>query len=399
MLGISMFYRQMPMYVIIKPNLCFVKAFTLFMGLPFNIFNIGAKAKSYLGVDIGTLSIKIVELSSENGRPKLENYASLANYGLTSENPLQENAVRTQKAFGGEAGLMLRRLIKESGMKTNEINMSVPIFSSFLTIMELPRMSEAEIARAIQFEAKKYVPVPLESVVVDWSLIGEEADLPASLTQAGQVGKISVLLVAIPKDLINEYTAIARDAGLKLLTVELETVSATRALIGNDPVPTILMDMGSRDTTISLIDGGHLRISHSIETSGEDLTRALAGGLNVSWRRAEEIKKENGLKAMNENGQIAGLVTPLLDSIVNSTQNIMDIHSSKTKKKIEKLMIYGGASKMPGFAEYLSNRLKIDVVAGNPFNKIIYPEKLNPIINEIGHEFAVAAGLALKALQ
>ena len=348
------------------------------MGLPFNIFDIGSKTKSYLGVDIGTLSIKIVELSNESGRPKLENYANLTNYGLTSEN---------KRTFGGQASPMLQRLIKESGTKAIEVNMSVPIFSSFLTVMELPQMPEAEIANAIQFEAKKYVPVPLESVVVDWSLIGEEA------------GKILVVLVAIPKDLINEYTAIARDAGLKLLSIELETVSAVRALIGNDPIPTILMDMGSRDTTISLVDGGHLRISHSIEMSGEDLTRALASGLNINWRRAEEIKKETGLKVMNENSQIAGIITPLLDPIVNSTQNIMDKNLSKMKKKIEKLIIYGGASKMPGFAEYLSGRLKIDVVIGNPFNKIIYPEKLKPIIDEIGHEFTVAAGLALKAFQ
>ena len=77
----------------------------------------------------------------------------------------------------------------------------------------------------------------------------------------------------------------------------------------------------------------------------------------------------------------------------------MDNNFSKTKKKIERLMIYGGVSKMPGFAEYLKKSLKIDIIAGNPFNKIVYPDKLKPIINEIGHEFAVAAGLALKALQ
>jgi len=348
------------------------------MGLPFNIFDIGSGAKRCLGVDIGTLSIKIVELSVEGGRPKLENYATLTNYGLVSE---------SKKTFGGKAGPMLMRIIKESGIKTNEVDMSVPIFSSFMTVMELPRMSEAEITSAVQFEAKKYVPVPLESVVVDWSLIGEEAE------------KILVILVAIPKDLINEYAVIARDAGLKLLTIELETVSAARALIGNDPIPAILMDVGSRDTTISLVDGGHLRISHSIETSGEDLTRALVNGLNISWRRAEEIKKENGLKIINENSQIAGIIAPLLDSIVNSTQNIMDVHFSKTKKKIEKIIIYGGASKMPGFAGYLNGRLKVDVVIGNPFNRIVYSEKLKPFINEIGHEFAIAAGLALKALQ
>ena len=113
------------------------------MALPFNIFSIGKESKSYLGVDIGTLSIKVVELSNENGRPKLQNYAILSNYNLI------EN--QTPKVFGGEASLMLRKMLKESGMIAKEINMSAPIFSSFLTIMELPPMSEAEVASAIKF--------------------------------------------------------------------------------------------------------------------------------------------------------------------------------------------------------------------------------------------------------
>ena len=357
------------------------------MASPFNIFGIG-KQKSYLGIDIGTLSIKIVELSNENGRPKLENYAILTNYGLALRDSVQDGAEKTPKIFGGEANLMLRRLIKAGEIEAREINMSVPIFSSFLTVMELPQMSELEVAKAVQFEAKKYVPVSLDSVVIDWSLIGTSGD-----------GKILILLVAIPKDLINEYTNIAREAGLKLLTIELETVSAARALIGNDPVPAVLMDMGSRDTTISVVDNGSLRISHSIETSGEDLTRVLANSLNISWRRAEELKKESGLKIMDNNSQITSILTPLLNIIISAAQNIIDIYFSKTKKKIEKLIIYGGVSKMPGFAEYLNSRLKLDVVIGAPFSRVVYPEKLKPAIDEIGHEFTIAIGLALKALQ
>jgi len=358
------------------------------MASPFNIFGIGSKPKSYLGVDIGTLSIKIVELSNENGRPKLENYAILTNYGLALRNLAQDSAGKTPKVFDGEASSMLRRLVKAGEIKAREINMSVPIFSSFLTVMELPQMSESEVISAVQFEAKKYVPVSLDSVIIDWSLIGTSAD-----------GKILILLVAIPKDLVNEYTNIAREADLKLLTIELETVSAARALIGNDPVPTVLVDMGSRDTTISVTDSGSLRISHSIETSGEDLTRVLANSLNISWRRAEELKKENGLKVMDNNSQITTVLTPLLDIIIKAAQNIIDIYFSKTKKKIEKLIIYGGASKMPGFAEYLNSRLKMDVVIGAPFSRVVYPEKLKPMIDEIGHEFTIAIGLALKALQ
>ena len=358
------------------------------MPSPFNIFGIGSKPKSYLGIDIGTLSIKIVEFSNENGRPKLENYAILTDYDLVSRHSVQDGAKRTSKVFDGEASLMLKRLVKAGEIGTREINMSAPIFSSFLTAMELPQMSESEVVNAVHFEAKKYVPVSLDSVVIDWSLIGTSVD-----------GKILILLIAIPKDLINEYTNIAREADLKLLTIELETVSAARALIGNDPVPTVLMDMGSRDTTISVVDNGHLRISHSIETSGEDLTRVLANSLNISWRRAEELKKENGLKIMDNNSQITSVLTPLLNIIINATQNIIDVYFSKTKKKIEKLIIYGGASKMPGFVEYLNSRLKMDAVIGAPFSRVVYPEKLKPVIDEIGHEFTIAIGLALKALQ
>ena len=349
------------------------------MALPFNIFSIGRGPKSYLGVDVGTLSIKIAELSDENGRPKLQNYAILSNYNLI------EN--QTPKVFGGEAPPMLRRALKESGITAKEINMSVPIFSSFLTVMELPPMSESEITSAIRFEAKKYIPVPLDSVLIDWSLIGSAPD------------KISILLIAIPKDLVNEYVAIAKEADLKLVNLELETISAARALVGNDPVPAVLVDVGSRDTTISVVDGGYLRISHSIETSGEDLTRVLGSSLNISWRRAEELKKEQGLKIMDSNSQISGVLTPLLDTIVGAVKNIIDIYSSKAGKKIEKLIIYGGAAKMPGFAEYLNKNLGFDIFIGNPFSKIIHDEKLNPVIKDTGHELAIAVGLALKAMQ
>ena len=102
---------------------------------------------------------------------------------------------------------------------------------------------------------------------------------------------------------------------------------------------------------------------------------------------------------MDNNSQITSVLTPLLDIIIKATQNIIDIYFSKTKKKIEKLIIYGGASKMPGFAEYLNSRLKMDVVIGAPFSRVVYPEKLKPMIDEIGHEFTIAIGLALKALQ
>lgn len=359
------------------------------MAAPFNIFGFGAKPETYLGVDIGTLSIKVVELSNKNGRPKLENYGILQNYALAAASSVQDsNVQKTQKAFGGEAALMLRRILKEAGITAQEANISVPIFSSFLTVMELPSMPEPEIINAVQFEAKKYIPVPIDSVIIDWSLIGTNSE-----------GKILILLVAIPKELINEYLEIGRDAGLRPSAVELETVSAARALIGNDPIPMVLIDMGSRDTTISVVDGGYLRISHSIETSGEDLTRVLANNLSINWRRAEELKKQVGLKIMDNNTQIASVIIPVLDVISGAISGIIDLYFSKTKKKIEKLIVYGGAAKMPGFVDYLRNKLKLETASGDPFSRIVYPDSLKSMIKETGHELTIAVGLALRAMQ
>ena len=283
---------------------------------------------------------------------------------------------------------MLKRLLKETGITAQEVNMSMPIFSSFLTVMELPPMPESEIASAVQFEAKKYIPVPIDSVVIDWFLIG-----------TGNEGKILILLIAIPRELINEYLEIGRGAGLKPLAAELETISAARALIGNDPTPIVLIDMGSRDTTISIVDEGYLRISHSIETSGEDLTRVLANNLSINWRRAEELKKQIGLKIMDNNTQIASVIIPVLDVISGAISGIIDLYFSKTKKKIEKLIVYGGAAKMPGFVDYLRNKLKLETAPGDPFSRIAYPDSLKSIIKETGHEFTIAVGLALRALQ
>jgi len=358
----------------------------------FNFFGFGQK--TYLGIDIGTASIKIAELSKEKGRPKLENYAILESYKfldvLTDDSAMTN---RSRRVFGGEATEMIKRLIGKANIAVKETNMAVPIFSSFLTVMDLPMMNETELAQAVQFEARKYVPVSLEQLVIDWNLIGQTPPT------ANDQGHLQVLLVAIPRELIDEYVDTARNTGLAVSAIELETVSATRALMGSDPTPTVILDVGARDTTISIVDQGFLRISHSIETSSEDLTRVLSKALNISLRRAEELKRERGVAVIREESEVASVILPLLDIISSSIQQIIDLHHSKTQRKIEKLIMYGGAANMPGLAEYFSKKLKIDITYANPFSRIIYPQKLEPIIKKIGSELAIALGLALRDMQ
>lgn len=362
--------------------------------MPFSFF--GLKSQNFFGVDIGTSSIKIVELSSANGRPKLENYGILDNVSFVENlpaHPLPLSGLLPTGIFFGQAAEMLKRLSQNAGIRFGRVNMSVPVFSSFLTLMELPVMSEQEITQAIQFEAREYVPIPLEQVFLDWAIVGQvhkaNANSPAQ-------DRIQVLLIAIPRDLVSEFTTIASQAGFELAAAELETASAVRILIGNDPTPIVLLDIGARSSVVSVVDQGFLQISHAVETSGEDITRALAQGMNISTKRAEQLKRERGLRVMSGEAEISSIITPFIDVIISSVKNIAEIHFSKTGHKVEKLIVYGGMSSMVDLDKYLSQKLDLEVSVASPFKKIIYPEKLEPIINNLGIELTVALGLALR---
>jgi len=179
-----------------------------------------------------------------------------------------------------------------------------------------------------------------EDLVIAISQSGETADTLAAVRLAKEQGATTLGLINVVD------STIAREANLKLLNIELETVSAARSLIGNDPTPSVLIDMGHRDTTISIVDRAFLRISHSVETSGEDLTRALSQNLNVSWRRAEELKKQNGIKAINSNDQMIKVLTPMIDIIADAASNVIDLYTSRSRKKVEKLILCQGTSRL-----------------------------------------------------
>lgn len=378
--------------------------------MPFNLF--GSKQETFIGLDIGTSSIKVVELSSDNGRPKLENYGILENLTFTGtlpQAPLPVSGMLPTGIFYGQAVPMTRHLFAKAEMGKNKVSVAAPIVSSFLTVMSLPPMSEEELAGAIQFEAREYVPVPLEQLILDWAVIGstmqgignnhQSAANAQSLPPQTNHQKLQVLLIAIPRDLVTEYARIASEIGLDLTAIELETVSAARAIVGSDPTPTAILDLGARSSTISIVDGGFLQISHAVDTSGEDLTRALARGLNINTHRAEQLKRERGLKSWVGEAEIASVITPFLSVIVSSLQNIMQLHIEKTGRKVEKAVLYGGAANLFELDKFLAEKLNMEVSFAAPFKRVIYPKELDPIIGHLNITLTVALGLALRNFQ
>ncbi len=354
--------------------------------------------KSVLGVDIGTTSVKIVELSRKNdGRMRLETYGSLESvvHKQAIEETLQSS---TEKISDAQAASMVKKIIKEANVKTKRVVMSAPVFSTFTSVIEFPEMSEQEIESAIKFEARQYVPVPLSEVVLGWNIIGKKTyDL---LGGGSASNKVLVLIVAIPKELSNKFANIARLSNLQLVALETESFALIRSLLGNDKSTVVLVDIGSRATNISVVSGGFIRVSRGLDTSGAEITKVLAGGMGIDMKRANELKRSVGLKMDGSNKQVAEVILPIVDIIMGETKRIIDVFSKKegSESQIERIILAGGSAGIPGLAERFTEVTKVKAMVSNPWSRVEYPEELGNILNMIGPSFAVAVGLAMREI-
>ena len=336
------------------------------------------KPKSYLGVDIGASAVKLVELEKEEGRYKLKNYGifSLKEY------------LKQEKLTSQEIAEIIKKTIKEAKITSRQAYLSLPVYLSFSTLIDFPAMSEKEIKAAIPFEAKKYVPVPISEVVLDWSIVESPP----------QQKELQVLLIAVPKEIINDYQKAIQLAGLNLSALEEETFSLSRALIGNDKSSIILIDAGARSISISIVDNGYIRVISNLEMGGMKLNKTISQQMGFSLEQAEKLKKDfSDSQLTNEqNSQLKGIIHSVLDMVIFEIKKIIDSYQNKYKRKLEKCILVGDGIRLPGFVEYFVNKLGLEVSLGDPFSRVIYPPLLKPVIKELGPSLTVAVGLAMR---
>ncbi len=355
--------------------------------------------KSYLGIDIGTSSIKIVQLGIEENRAKLETYGFLETYGAIEllRDTIQTSSIRLLDA---QVVDLLKKLLEKSKVTARNVVISIPVFSTFSALMELPDMPYKEIEAAIPYEARQYIPVPTSEVILGWNIIGKKTIEAPEGPNAAPISKIEVLLIATPKEVANKYANIARMLGLNLKAIEAESFALERSLIGDDKVPTVIVDIGSRITNILMIENGYVMINKGVDTSGNEITKILAHAFNVDFRRAESLKREKGLLHRDDSERsINKVILPVIDIIVGEVKRLNDFYRRHRNKKIERIILCGGSAHLPGISDYFSASFgNLPVIIGNPWRKIIYPVSLEPILDDLAPSFSVAVGLAMREL-
>ena len=349
--------------------------------------------KKFLGVDIGTSSVKIVEVSKFGYRKKLENYGQISAstfYGKTFRT-LEKNTLLLSNK---EIAKAIKAIIEEAGIKTKRAVFSIPDFSSFFTSFTLPPMTKDELPQSIKYEARQHIPVPLTEVALDWKVIESK---PLDKEKMN----FKILLAAVPNEIINQYQEIARISQLELVALEAEVFSLIRSLINEEEKKIIIavIDIGVQSTTCSIVDKGDLKLSHSFDISDNNFVSTIAKGMNVSFEEAEILKRQHGIKKNNQKEKIVKILVPLINLIVEEVDEIFNNFYRQEKKKVEKIIIAGGPALIPGLKEYFEESFnKKEIIIGNPFNNIFYPPILEDCLTEMGPSFAIALGAALRKL-
>src|SRR3989344_439523 len=265
--------------------------------------------QSVLGIDIGTSSIKLVQLRRSRGRVVLETYGAIALGPYAGVEIGRATSLPAEKI--GEA---LKDVIREANVTTQDAAISIPYASSLISLVKLPASVESQLASVMPIEARKYIPVPINEVLLDWFVV-------TGGKQAGADGKIEVLLVAIHNDTIAKFRAMAADAKLNVSFFEIEVFSAVRAGLDHGLAPVAVVDMGAATTKFYVVERGLIRESHIINRGSQDLTLAASRALNITVVQAEERKRKVGL-VPNPPADLAPLVqsfeltlTPLLSEI------------------------------------------------------------------------------------
>ena len=349
-----------------------------------------------LGVDIGTFSIKMVELSRIGERRKLENYGEIESE-MFYKKPFRTVEKNILSISSKDISKGIDAIREEAKISSVKAIFSIPDFSTFFTNFELPAMRQEELSRAIEFEARRYSPLPPSEVIFDWKIIGD-------LTSIRSKDKIKILLAIIPNEVVNQYQEVAEFSGLKLVALEAEIFELARALNDKNKKSIILVDFGAQTTTLTIVNNGSIEKTQTIDVSGNELTQVLSRALNIDYKKAENLKKKYGLKISKFlekelEKSVGNIFEPLIDPILNEIEKMVYNFYQTTNKDIDQIILAGGTALLNGLKEYFFIRLQKEIIIANPFTDIFYPSILRQKLEEMGPSFAIATGTALRGLE
>lgn len=338
-----------------------------------------------VGIDFGSSSIKVVQLKMGQKTVALETYGELQ-LGPYAGKEIGES-VALEPARLSEA---LVDIIREAHVTTRNAVLAIPSAASFMVAIEIPSLDENQVATMIPIEARKYIPVSMNDITLDWFAIPDmEAD-KKKMTRA--------LLAAVHNDSFARLRGAVQSAGIVGNGFEIEGFSAVRAAVQNAETATLVLEVGALATRLYILEGGIVHDMHTIRHGAAELTAAIAKSLGITLGNAENVKRSMGLISDNYDPRIREAMAPLVERLMSEVIRVITRYETVHNTHIEEISLSGGGALLKGFSEYVSNTAQKKVVFADPFSKVEYPSFLESVLKEAGPSFAIALGAALRGM-
>ncbi len=333
----------------------------------------------FFGLDIGTTAVRAVQLTNTSGARQLLRYSIAP---IDSKIALSDSKTDQQKLAE-----RLKEILAAAGITTKNVAVGIPSSRVFTTVVDIDRLSPAELAKTIRYQADSLIPTPLAESKIDWAVIG---DSPADPT------KVEVLLSSVTNEFIEARLDLFESIGLNVIAFEPDNLALTRSMLPADtPAPQMVLDIGSKSTDLVITMNGAPRLTRAVGTGSEAIIRAAIQNLNIEEKQAQEFVFKFGLSQQKLEGQVYNAIIGTIDQLMSDIEKSMKFFSARYKDvKLDRIVMTGGASALPEFPLYMANKFGINVEIGNAWRNVQYgPERQNELMAVSSH-FGVATGLA-----
>lgn len=348
-----------------------------------------AKSKGTVGLDIGSSSIKLVELGEKKGGYNLMSYGQVP----LSPEAIVDGAMMSQSVISDG----IRELVENHRVKAVDVATSVSGHSVIIKKIGLPYMSMDELEEQIPWEAEQYIPFDINDVHIDVQRLSSGAN---------EAGHMEVLLVAAKKDMINDYTAVISEANLNPVVMDVDGFCVQNAFQmnyqGGANETVVLVNAGASIVNINIVKGDVSSFTRDISIGGNQFTEEIQKQLNVSYEEAEALKL--GGDSIHESQEVVpqeveGIIASVSENLASEIQRSLDFYSATAAEDhIAKVYLSGGSAKVPGLARVFEGRTNIPCEVMNPLKNVSFSERqFNPEeLRRVAPVMAVGVGLGMR---
>ncbi len=340
--------------------------------------------KQLIGLDIGTSSVKLIELKSAGKKGY-----QLVNLGVTNLPPdtiVDGDIINTTAVTDA-----IKSILANLKLKTKITSTSVSGHSVIMKKINMPITTDEALAESIQWEAEQYIPFNINDVNLDFQV----------LERSTAEGQMSVFLVAAKKELINNYVTAIGEAGLNTTIIDIGVFALQNMFEVNYPEymndTVVLVNVGASITNFNVVSKGIPIFARDLtQSGGNQITEEIQKGLNISREEAE--KRKVGASGTPVTPDVMEIIKAASDGISADIQRSIDFYLSTGGEKITKIMLSGGTAKTPEFSNLIAQKTGLPVEIMNPFKNVAVNTKVFDInyINEIAPIVSVAVGLSIR---